>query len=175
MVKRWFRHTLMLALLGATLPAATALAQAPECTPRILNRASTMYDLGRYDSTILLLRPCLEQERFSNNEDEQAAYRLVALSYFENNDLELAKDWIRRLVREYREYVAIPATDPPFFQHWIDTYRPKKWYQKSWVRLGALAVVGGTTTYLLTRPGDAPVVLVPRAIPPLPLPPPVDN
>ena len=168
MVKQWFRHALMLALLGASVPAATVLAQAPqpECTPRILNRADTMYNLERYDSTLVLLTPCLaqeggaekeDQERFSDEEDEVAAYRLVALSYFANQKFEVAKDWIRMLVRTHRDYTTNPDQDPLFFQEWIEQYRPKKWHQKTWVWVVGAATVGAVSFFLLRSKPSLPL------------------
>ncbi len=169
MVKQGFRHALMLALLGATLPAATVLAQvqtpSPGCTPRILDRANTMYELERYDSTIVLLTPCLQEKRFSN-EQERRAYRLVALSYFANQDLELAKVWINSLVHEHRDYLIDPNEDPLFFQQWVDRYRPKKWHQKTWVWVGGAATVGAVIFLLL---GSNP------SLPPLDGPPPLPS
>lgn len=165
-MNKTYRYAVVAVLLGCTAPILPVHAQAPECTPRILNRATTLYDLGRRDSTLFnLLRPCLlDKDGFSDDQDRIAAYRLMALSHFANHELESAKDWIYRLVHEYEDYRANPDVDPVFFQDWLETYRPKEWHQKTWVRLLGLAAVGGTATYLLTRLGEDSVT------PPLPRP-----
>lgn len=119
-MKGLYRYAIVVALVACAAPISPVQAQvqtpSPECTLRIRDRANTMYDLGRRDSTIVLLTPCLQEKRFSN-EQERRAYRLVALSYFANQDLELAKVWINSLVHEHRDYLIDPDEDPLFFNN----------------------------------------------------------
>ncbi len=126
--------------------------------------------LERYDSTIVLLTPCLQEKRFSN-EQKQRAYRLVALSYFANRDLESSKDWIDRLVHEHRDYLIDPNEDPLFFQQWVDRYRPKKWHQKRSVRIGIPVAIGllSTAAYFIFRTEPVtPLPLLGGILPPPP-------
>ena len=158
MMHRWFQHTLALALLACV--AIPALAQTQTC----LQAAQQSFYNKRLDETILVLEDCKSRAWPSLNASEKtAALRLLAISYFATGEDNFARMSVEDLIREDRSYRANPQLDPVFFQALVREFRPK-WYQKRWVQLIGVAVVGGTVAFALTRPEG------PQALPGPPLP-----
>ncbi len=91
------------------------------------------------------------------------ALRFLALSYVEQGMMDVARESVQLLLQEDRRYQA-PPDDPGVFRNWVEALRPKAWYQKRWVQISSVAVVGGVLGFVLTGPGKEG---------PAPLPPPV--
>ena len=90
--------------------------------------------------------------------------RLIALSYFERDDLDSTRIWVRKFV--VKGYRADALNDPLFFQQLVREFKPK-WHQKRWVRvtaLGGALVLGGVLGFVL-RGGPEPLPGPPPAFP----------
>ena len=152
MLRRRLRYSLMLLLFGSALLTAPVRAQAV-CDLSLLQEATRHYGLDFWSQAIELLEPCLPKA-FETPDHRVQAHRIVALSYYELGDLDSSERWIQSMMKLNRSYLA-DAGDPQFFRDNVERWRPKKWHQKTWVRLGLVAVVGGTLGYFTLRPDAA--------------------
>ncbi len=162
----YYRYIPMLVLFyGALLPAPVR-AQAA-CNDDTLAEANRRYELDFWHQAIDLVEPCLPK-KFETNLQRVQAHRLVALAYYELGDLDASELWIKRMMRIDGRY-AVDPDDPQFFRDNVEDLRPKKWYQKRWLRLGIPTIAAGVASYFVFRPQDeSPVLPLPQ---PLPLPP----
>ncbi len=159
---RLFGFRLIFALMVCLAPASAVQAQV-RCD-NALQRAQQLFDRQQVDQAIRLLRPC---QAALEGSQRQAAMRLLALSYFERDDRDSTRIWVRELVR--RGYRATEMDAPLYFQDLVREFKPK-WHQKRWVRitaLGGVAVLGGVLGYAL-KGGPDPLPGPPPAFPPPP-------
>ena len=155
MAKRWLYRILVLLLIGGA--AAPVLAQ--DC----LDEARDTFASLRLSETIVLLEDC-RSRGWPEMETNQkiAALRLLALAYIEEAEIDKARESVRLLMQEDRGYRA-PETDPMIYQDWVEELRPKTWYQKRWVQLGAATVVGVVLGIVFTPaqgPADLPAPVI---------------
>lgn len=132
---------LLVWLLAGLLPARAVQAQMPAtrtvcqdaCDERCLAEATRLYEFAFFDDAIEEVEPCLRpQPRFGSRELNTRAYRLVALSYFEQGDLDVSRYWIEQLMKADRTYGA-NETDPAFFRQEVDAARPVRLYRRAWI------------------------------------------
>ena len=156
MANAWLKQMLILALIGGI--AAPTLAQ--NC--RRMDDVQSHYDNMRLNEAIRLLEDCRRGNQWEALDIAQkvVALRLLALSYIAKNEMDSSKVAVQELMQENRGYRA-PVDDPMIYQNWVNDLRPKAWYQKRWVQLGGLAVVG-VLGYLVFGPEEGPQ---PLAIP----------
>ena len=163
MTNRWFGLLLVLAPLVCLAPTSAVRAQA-SCD-NALQQAQQLFDRQQVIQTIRLLQRC---EGVLEGAQRQVAMRLIALSYFEGDDRDSTRFWVRKLVRE-EGYRADKLKDPLYIQSLVRDFTPK-WHQKRWVRitaLGGIAVLGGVLGYVL-RGGPDPLPGPPPGFPPPP-------
>ena len=160
MVMRWFNRVLILTLIGCL--AAPVLAQDQPCR---LDEARQAFESLRLTETIQELEDCRNRGWPALNTNQKiAALRLLALAYIEDAELDKAEESVRLLMLEDRGYRS-PENDPLIYQYWVKELKPKTWYQKRWVQLGAAAVVGVVLGIVLT-PAKGPADLPPPVIAP---------
>ena len=150
---------LMLVLLWGTVPMAAVLAQDLACQrdPGVaqdsLASAQRLFGLELYDEVVRALGPCVPAlDRASQRE----ALRLLAISYYETGEQEVARRTVRQLVRSVdRRYPEDNEDDPLYLREWVAALRPK-WYENTWVQIGGVAVVGGVLSFILLQPENRP-------------------
>ena len=106
--------TSFLASAGVT----EALAQELTCTER-LTQADEQYKTGRFEEVIELLKTCVENESFTE-EEQQRAYRLLSLSYLGKDLATDARGAIRKLLELVPNYQVNLEQDPPQFAEMIN-------------------------------------------------------
>ena len=136
------RTTAFLLLLAGLLAAGPVQAQVvaaeasvcrAACDERCLGEAARLYEFAFFDDAIAELEPCLRtDERFGSREMNTRAHRLVALSYFEQGNLEMSRYWIEQLMKGDRAYGA-NESDPAFFREEVEEARPVRFYRRSWI------------------------------------------
>ena len=150
MPKPFLLYILALGLLGGVLPPAAAQAQAAiACDEMLLDEANGLYDLGRFDETIEKLKPCLPgrfrlgEQHFRGRQATQALRLMALSSYAMRQPPDSTSQWVQKLVKLDRRYQADPEEDPLFFQYLVDDLWPSRWYQRRWVQIGGVLIVGG--------------------------------
>lgn len=164
MGNRWLKHVGVLLLTGGLMSAATAWAQTPrpeppaqpaQCNATVLTSADNKYEFGFFDDTIAVLRPCLSKSS-ATVKQRVPALRLAALSYFEIDQPETAKELIRSLLEAKRNYNP-PDGDPQYFHHSIDELRPTQFFRKREFLLAAAAsAITLGISYVLFKPSSTP-------------------
>lgn len=161
MVMRWFNRVLILTLIGCL--AAPVLAQDQPCR---LDEARRAFESLRLTETIQELEDCRNRGWPELDTNQKiVALRLLALAYIEDAELDKAEESVRLLMLEDRSYRS-PENDPLIYQNWVKELKPKAWYQKRWVQLGGIAVVG-VLSFVLLGPQEGPQPLdIPTIGPP---------
>ena len=97
--------TILLLLFGVSF--------AMEGLPYDLTRAEECYSQGRFDEAILLLKDFLEKPEIAISEEE-AALRLLGLTYLAKEYRDDALEAAKRLIRLVPEYKPDPEDIPPY-------------------------------------------------------------
>ncbi len=160
-------HSIALLLaLGLLVPAQNGAAQAG-CDAATLSEAADTYDVGRFASTIGLLRPCLPNG-FTPKDQRVSAYRLMALSYVARDSLQEARRSVRMLLKADGRFKPDPQTDPRVFTDLVSDLKPRwytwLWRGNAWYHWAGRTVVVGSVAAL-------PFLLRNEEVPDLPAPP----
>ena len=152
-----------------------ALAQQQSCTEK-LAQAKKMYTEVQPEEAIALLTECMETNEFTE-EERHRAYRLLALSYISNEQLDEARDAVRDLLEFEPDYQVDPVQDPPVFVIIIVEMRqqitpppvaeqPKRKRRISkWLLIGGGVVAGGVVAAVLLGGGGDDSLPGPPALP----------
>ncbi len=119
------------------------------------DRAEREYEAGQISQAITALEVCWPS--LDKKTDRLQALRLLALSYIEDGQPDLAERPVVLLLKEDRGYRPDSLNNPVYFRNLVDELRPPPWYKKKWVLGLSGAIAGGVIGYLVLRPGDAPL------------------
>ncbi len=107
-------------LIGLFALSIFGFAQAQEDCKNSLYEANVLYETGKIKDAIDRLVPCLSTKMPS--EERFESYRFLAIAYQNLNDIEEAKTYIEKMLREKPDYQKLPNNDPNDFTRLIDQF-----------------------------------------------------
>lgn len=127
----------LLLLLGVVLSGGVHVANGQSTCAQTLRLAQSIYEQGRLHELPELLRPCLSENGF-NDEETVSAYKLLTLTYIYLEEPVQADEMMLALLRADTEFKVNDAVDPAEFVALYKTFRTYPVYRIGG-KLGALA------------------------------------
>ncbi|MBN1827485.1 MAG: hypothetical protein JW958_14635 [Candidatus Eisenbacteria bacterium] len=166
-----------LALLALLVAASVLYAQTELAVPE-LRRADKVYSEGNFDEAILILKDYLEKPDLAQSEQE-AALRLLGLSYLGKTYRDEAREAVANLLRLVPDYQPDLENDPPTYVRLVEETReiiakeekgPGEGGSRKWMYAAGGAVIAGIAIGIASGGGgggeENPTTLDPISRPP---------
>jgi hypothetical protein len=127
--------------------------------------AGKMYEVGRFDEVIELVKACLADD--SLGIEKLPAYRIVALTYIAIDHIEEAKEAIGKILDLNTKYEPNPIQDPRRYIELVEQVKQQRLISgkrhKRWMWLGAsgMAAAAGIVTAIIVGGKEQPEPLPP--------------
>ncbi|MFO7829583.1 MAG: porin family protein [Bacteroidales bacterium] len=95
-------------------------AQSNNCAFK-LQEAENLYEMGNFDSIPAMLKTCIDNDNF-DDEELSRAYKLLILTYLFEDYQEMADFTMQKFLKKFPEY-EVKATDPIEFSYLVKSYK----------------------------------------------------